>query len=317
MVPVAATPSTSQRFFAPRQLSASVAGTPNVSMFADGPQATNASMFADVPQAPANIPDPDTLRQQELSYAESLDERVKECKRALEKQLKQRADYLAAAGEQQKKQYALQVDQQVKSQEAALTKEHSDHLLMLQQAAAEQKLAMKRQATSMLLEYHHRKAEEELMQQRLQSQRLHSELQMQHREKVEELHVEQAVATQRVVEGQLECNQQIQQLQTQQAAISQRVAAQKAALAQLAVASSQHAHQAQQASALALQQNLGASRSRQAPTALYGPMPSTMSPAIPAPSVSTAMCMPQAVSFKKPAVVPSSPKEPDPPVVKL
>merc|ERR1711972_1306053 len=71
-------------------------------------------------------------------------------------------EYLHQVGDQQKRQYSLEVDQLMKAQEIQLVQQHNQQLLMLQQAAQQQKAALEQQANSLLLDFNQKKAQEDL-----------------------------------------------------------------------------------------------------------------------------------------------------------
>lgn len=92
----------------------------------------------------------------------SLDDQLKQGAEVLNQQLKQQQEYLLRMGDQQKRQYGLQVDQNIKVQELELVQQHNHQLLMLQQAAQQQKAALEQQANALLIEYNQKKASEDL-----------------------------------------------------------------------------------------------------------------------------------------------------------
>jgi len=98
----------------------------------------------------------------------------------LAQQLKQQSDYLFAMGDQQKRQYELQVNQHIKQQELALAQQHNEQLLMLQHAAQQQKAALEHQANALILEYNQRKAHEDIRNQQYQFAKQHHEMQIQY-----------------------------------------------------------------------------------------------------------------------------------------
>jgi len=92
----------------------------------------------------------------------TLDEQLKQGAEVLNAQLKQQQECLLRMGDQEKRQFGLQVDQRIKHQELELVQQHNQQLLMLQQAAQQQKAALEQQANALLLEYNQKKAAEDL-----------------------------------------------------------------------------------------------------------------------------------------------------------
>jgi hypothetical protein len=108
------------------------------------------------------LPDPKAVEQQREQYMKTLDEQLKQGAEVLNAQLKQQQECLLRMGDQEKRQFGLQVDQRIKHQELELVQQHNQQLLMLQQAAQQQKAALEQQANALLLEYNQKKAAEDL-----------------------------------------------------------------------------------------------------------------------------------------------------------
>eukprot|EP00930_Biecheleria_cincta_P067943 TRINITY_DN5492_c0_g1_i4.p1 TRINITY_DN5492_c0_g1~~TRINITY_DN5492_c0_g1_i4.p1 ORF type:complete len:586 (-),score=115.05 TRINITY_DN5492_c0_g1_i4:114-1871(-) len=199
------------------------------------------------PSLTAGIPDPASIDRQKANYSKGLDDQLKHGTDVLAQQLQQQSDYLFKMGDQRKRQYALQVDQEIKQREMELAQQHNEQLLLLQQAAQQQKSALEHQANALLLEFHQKKSQEDLIFQQYQFQK-------------------------RQYETQLQYNEEMKELQAQQRAAASQVATQKVAIAQQAVTATQ------QAMATAQQQAQMMSRSSVAGSALlpatsYGPAP--------------------------------------------
>eukprot|EP00913_Durusdinium_trenchii_P009438 g8871.t1 len=60
------------------------------------------------------LPEPNSIERQKNAYARGLEEQLRHGTDVLAQQLKQQSDYLLAMGDQRKRQYALQVDQEIK-----------------------------------------------------------------------------------------------------------------------------------------------------------------------------------------------------------
>jgi len=196
------------------------------------------------PQAlTTGLPDPKQIESQRGAYMKGLDEQLKQGADVLNQQLKQQQEYLLRMGDQQKRQYGLQVDQGIKAKELDLVQQHNHQLLMLQQAAQQQKVALEQQANSLLIEYNQKKATEDLT-----SQMFHFE------NEAREAH--KAYTT------------EIQALQTQQALGAQQLAAQGEALAWQANLSNMQAMAAQQVAS-----RTSASLTAPMPPHVVGPTP--------------------------------------------
>lgn len=145
----------------------------------------------------AGLPDPTSIEQQKNSYAEQLVEQLTKGRDVLEQQLKQRSEVLFQMGDQRKRQYALQVDEEIKKKEMELAQQHNEQLLLLQQAAQQQKSALEHQANALLLEYTQKKSQEDLIFQQYQFKKRHYDTQLQYNKEMVELHaLQQAAASQ-------------------------------------------------------------------------------------------------------------------------
>lgn len=178
------------------------------------------------PSLTAGLPDPTSIERQKNAYARGLEEQLRHGTEVLAQQLKQQSDYVFAMGDQRKRQFALQVDQEIKQREMELAQQHNEQLLLLQQAAQQQQSALEHQANALLLEYNQKKAQEDLSYQQYQFQKKQYETQLQY-------------------------NEEMKELQVQQTAAQQQVAHQRACIAQQAAEATQQANGARQARASA------------------------------------------------------------------
>jgi len=256
--------------------SVTAAAAPGYAPVAGLPMAAQSSLLlspADLPtpvepQVPpsltAGIPDPASIERQKHSYAKGLDDQLKHGTDVLAQQLKQQSDYLFALADQRKRQYALQVDQEIKQREMDLAQQHNEQLLLLQQAAQQQKSALEHQANALLLEYNQKKAQEDLVYQQYQFQK-------------------------RQYDTQIQYNEEMKDLQLQQAAAQQQVAQQKVAIAQQAVVATQQAQATAQQAAQAQYVARAASGIMAAPTSYSMTVPSYAAPVyVPPASTTTA-----------------------------
>eukprot|EP00930_Biecheleria_cincta_P032867 TRINITY_DN22774_c0_g1_i1.p1 TRINITY_DN22774_c0_g1~~TRINITY_DN22774_c0_g1_i1.p1 ORF type:complete len:504 (-),score=77.66 TRINITY_DN22774_c0_g1_i1:268-1779(-) len=168
------------------------------------------------PTLTEGIPDPASIEQQKANYAKALEDQLKQGTEVLEQQLKQQSEVLFQMGDQRKRQYALQVDKEIKQKEMELAQQHNEQLLLLQQAAQQQKSALEHQANALLLEYTQKKSQEDLIFQKYQFQK-------------------------RQYDTQLQYNEEMRELQALQQAAASQVAGQKVAIAQHAVTATQQA----------------------------------------------------------------------------
>jgi len=150
------------------------------------------------PHLTQGIPDPSSIDRQKASYAVGLDEQLQKGTGVLNQQLKQQTDYLYAVGDQKKRQYGLQIDQEIKQQEMALAQQHNEQVMLLQQAAQQQKSALEHQANALMLEYNQKKAQEELLFQQYNFQKSHYEIQLKYNAEMHSLQAQQQIASQQV-----------------------------------------------------------------------------------------------------------------------
>jgi len=169
------------------------------------------------PSLTAGLPDPSSIDRQKTSYAKGLEEQLRHGTDVLAQQLKQQSDYLFSMGDQKKRQYALQVDQEIKQREMELAQQHNEQLLLLQQAAQQQKSALEHQANALLLEYNQKKAAEDLQYQQYEFQKRQYETQLQYNEEMKDLQVQQAAASAQVAHQKVAIAQAQQASRTSQA----------------------------------------------------------------------------------------------------
>lgn len=117
------------------------------------------------------IPHPDEIIKQKQQYAKSLEEQFVHGAKVLDRSFKRQAEILRAAGEQQKINFGIQVDQSMQQQEILLAQRHSDELLQLQMAARQQRTSLEQQANALVMEYQARKGQEDMAMQRYYMQK--------------------------------------------------------------------------------------------------------------------------------------------------
>lgn len=249
---------------APMQTAAVLPPTPWPASLQQGNQGARTTEPAESPapeKLTQGLPEPAQIESQRAAYMKSLDEQLKRGAEVLNQQLKQQQEYLVRQGETQKRQFGLQVDQNIKQQEMELVQQHNHQLLMLQQAAQQQKVALEQQANALLMEYNQKKATEDL------------NLQMHQFDK-------------EAKEAHARYTQEIQTLQTQQQMGQQQLAAQGEALAMQANLSNMQAMAAQQVATRAsasLSQPMPGQRASYSPAVVVGntPPPSYLPPVQP------------------------------------
>lgn len=175
------------------------------------------------PSLTAGLPDPTSIERQKSAYSRGLDDQLKHGTEVLAQQLKQQSDNLFAMGDQRKRQYALQVDQEIKQREMELAQQHNEQLLLLQQAAQQQKSALEHQANALLLEFNQKKAQEDLAYQQYQFQKQQYETQLQYNDEMKELQAQQHAASAQVAQQRAFIAQQAVQASQQAAATAQQV----------------------------------------------------------------------------------------------
>lgn len=112
-----------------------------------------------------------------MSYAKNLEHQLKMGADVLDRTHKERCQQLIVLGEQRKKQFNLQVDQEVKQQETMLTQQRNDQLMMLQQRAHVKRTELENQASALTLEYQKKRTEEEYLVQQSAIERMNFESQ--------------------------------------------------------------------------------------------------------------------------------------------
>lgn len=98
--------------------------------------------------------------------------------------MKHQKDYLLGQADQQKKQFVMQIDMEVKQQEMALDQQRMEQLMQLQQQAAQQKAALEQQSMQLTMEYQQKKAEEEMQKQQFEMEKKQQEMQMKMQEEM-------------------------------------------------------------------------------------------------------------------------------------
>jgi len=182
------------------------------------------------PSLTEGIPDPRAIEQQKAAYAKGLDDQLRQGAAILNQQLKQQMDQLYELGDRQKKQYFLQVDHEIKTQELGLVQQFKEQLLLVQQAAQQQKRVLKQQATSLLLDYHQKKAQEELLEHEYVISKQAFDHHVQHQKDMSMLQQQQTQARELAVQQQAAVEQHavaaMQAVEAQRLQVAQQMAAQ-------------------------------------------------------------------------------------------
>jgi|Transcript_71247 hypothetical protein len=165
-----------------------------------------ASELAQPPMAPARltegIPDPTSIEAQKTKYAKDLDDQLQRGAAILNQQLKQQMDQLHKLADEQKKQYFVQVDHEIKSQELGLVQQFKEQLLLVQQAASQQKKTLGQQATALMLEYHQKKAREDFLMEEYRLNKAAFDAQMMFSQESHQLQQQQIAASQAAMQQQ-------------------------------------------------------------------------------------------------------------------
>lgn len=172
----------------------------------------------------AGIPDPKSIDYQKANHVRNLDEHLAQGTHAIQQQLKQQTDYIYAVGEQKKRQYSLQIDQEIKQEEMALTQKNNEQILMLQRAVQQQKAALDHQANALMLDFNQKKAHEDLMLQQYEFQKKHHETQLKFAEEMRSLNSHQQIAAQQVSQQHTQLAQHAAQADLQAQAAHQAAA---------------------------------------------------------------------------------------------
>ncbi|CAD7942530.1 unnamed protein product [Amoebophrya sp. A25] len=96
---------------------------------------------------------------------------------ALDAQTKSQKQFMREQASQQKSQYAMQIDMEVKQQEMLLDQQRQEKVMQLQQGIAMQKQQMEQQTMAMMMEYQQKKAEEEMKRNQVEMERKQHEMQ--------------------------------------------------------------------------------------------------------------------------------------------
>lgn len=166
-----------------------------VSMQAPYPQPLQATAHH-LPPRPssltAGLPDPRAVEMQKQQYTKSLDDQLQHGEEMLKAQQKHQADYVRQSNEQSKREYCMQVDQQMKQQELDICKQYNEQLMLLQQTAQHQKWALEQQAHQLVTEYNQKKVQEEIMLQAFKMEKQQYEAQLKYHQEMQKLQVGQA-----------------------------------------------------------------------------------------------------------------------------
>lgn len=143
------------------------------------------------PSLTAGLPDPESVERQKKEFAHNLDQQLKQGIALLEQQKREKTNYVHATADQRKKKYANQVDSQTSQTLLGIEQQHSQQLMLLQTAAAQQKALLDQQAMALKMEYEQKKAKEDMMQRHYQLQKHHFEAQQRLGTELDQLHKSQ------------------------------------------------------------------------------------------------------------------------------
>lgn len=127
------------------------------------------------PQQP--LPDPQAVAQQKDTYAKSLEQQLTQGREQIIRENQQKKKALNDMSEHQKAMYVLQVDQELKKQEALADHEMNKKIHDLTKAAHDQRMILEQQAANLVMEYNTRKAHEQFDQQQQIIAKAHDEAQ--------------------------------------------------------------------------------------------------------------------------------------------
>lgn len=113
----------------------------------------------------ADLPDPESIQRQKGVHSETIECQLRDGADSLGANHKQKTDYLHALANQQKHQFNLMLDAQVKAQEKEFTQQYQNELVRLQQAAQQRRAQLECQAAALTLEWQQRKTAEEFLRQ--------------------------------------------------------------------------------------------------------------------------------------------------------
>jgi len=156
------------------------------------------------PKVTSGMPDPEAIAKQRASYLRALEEQEKQAIGVLEQQKKQQIDLLRAKGDQQKRKYCLEVNQQVAQNDIVLDQQRSEQLMTLNQQYSQQRGILENQANTLIMEYQQKRAQEEMciQQYKLQVEQYNSQkkyndemVRLQNQEQMTEAQLTQAYAT--------------------------------------------------------------------------------------------------------------------------
>mmetsp|Transcript_64377 Transcript_64377/g.121960 ORF Transcript_64377/g.121960 Transcript_64377/m.121960 type:complete len:559 (-) Transcript_64377:196-1872(-) len=113
----------------------------------------------------ADLPDPESIQKQKAGHSQTIESQLRDGADTLGASHKQKTDYLHALANQQKHQFNLMLDAQVKAQEKELTQQYQNDLVRLQQAAQQRRAQLECQAAALTLEWQQKKTAEEFLRQ--------------------------------------------------------------------------------------------------------------------------------------------------------
>jgi len=125
------------------------------------------------------LPDPQAVAQQKDTYAKSLEQQLTQGRDQIIQENQHKKKALNDMSAHQKAMFALQVDQELKKQEAFADHEMNRKIHDLTKAAHDQRMILEQQAANLVMEYNTRKAEEQFSQQQQIIAKSHDEAQSQ------------------------------------------------------------------------------------------------------------------------------------------
>merc|ERR1712137_290813 len=129
------------------------------------------------PQQTQVLPDPSAIAQQKETYAKSLNQQLENGKDQILQENQQKKKALNDMAAHQKAMFALQVDQELKKQEATADHDMNKKIHDLNKAAHDQRMILEQQAANLVMEYNTKKAQEQFDQQQAVIAKSHDEAQ--------------------------------------------------------------------------------------------------------------------------------------------
>merc|ERR1712137_992080 len=140
------------------------------------------------PQQTQVLPDPSAIAQQKETYAKSLNQQLENGKDQILQENQQKKKALNDMAAHQKAMFALQVDQELKKQEAAADHDMNKKIHDLNKAAHDQRMILEQQAANLVMEYNTKKAQEQFEQQQAIIAKSHEDAQSKLHAELSKLH---------------------------------------------------------------------------------------------------------------------------------